>query len=273
NYVYKFYSPEEFSNKNNISYFLPHKFTPENIDFLKEIIIDFYFSGRYKIFSEVNGYCLTEDNAAGNPYRPVKLSADVTEDERTIIKTKKFGVYAIGTVRESATPVVPEMILISSSHRHIKSFYMARHEVTYKEYYRYCKVYSDVEQPAVHISWYDAIKYCNWLTLNTPGFTEEDCCYSGIPPDIRTDRYKKGYRLPSEDEWKYVLSKEPKSLGLYDIKLEPFMRCSQVYQWADNDRYYRYWTYNISGGCWGTFEPDDDRWYNIGFRLARTADT
>jgi formylglycine-generating enzyme required for sulfatase activity len=67
------------------------------------------------------------------------------------------------------------------------------------------------DRPILHISWYDAAAYCNWLS-EREGLPKEQWCYlpnekgqyadgMRLAPDILK---RKGYRLPTKAEWEYA---------------------------------------------------------------------
>lgn len=62
--------------------------------------------------------------------------------------------------------------------------------------------------PAMLLTWFDAVRYCRWLTFED-GLTEEDQCYPD--PDTEGDvtlckdfRQRRGFRLPTANEWEFA---------------------------------------------------------------------
>ena len=159
--------------------------------------------------------------------------------------------------------------------------------------------------PAVNVSWYNAVKFCNLLSELT-GLSP---CYQfgdGLD-DVLCDWTQKGFRLASEAEWQYacragtdgyrygeldniawyrensrnhvhpVCEKIPNAWGLYDMLGNVWEWCWDLY---DSERYGSYRVFR--GGGWSdesrlcgatcrrrsipSFQIDD-----LGFRIARTA--
>jgi len=157
-----------------------------------------------------------------------------------------------------------------------RSFYVGKYAVTFDEYDRFCDEtvgqsrkddngWGRGRMPVIHVTWYDAVAYCNWLS-EKEGFTP---CYSGKGKVTNCDFAANGYRLPTEAEWEYaargghdsrgyryagsddpgevawfgdnsgdrahpVGQKQPNELGLYDMSGNLFEWC---WDWYAEDYY------------------------------------
>ncbi|MBU1877381.1 MAG: SUMF1/EgtB/PvdO family nonheme iron enzyme, partial [Chloroflexi bacterium] len=157
-----------------------------------------------------------------------------------------------------------------------RPFYISKYEVTQEQYRRFCVDTPGAKRPqdlgwgngpqhSLPVVWYDAVKFCNWLS-EQEGLTP---CYSGKGRFTECDFSANGYRLPTEAEWEYaargghlsqgfeyagsddvdrvawyngnsaaqiqpVGQKQPNELGLYDMSGNAWEWCGDWY----SDTYY-----------------------------------
>jgi formylglycine-generating enzyme required for sulfatase activity len=90
----------------------------------------------------------------------------------------------------------------------MKPFFIGKHEVTQLEYREVMgtnpSYFKGPNLPVESVSWFDAIEYCNRLSLKnglTPAYTITGTINNRV---IHWDRDANGYRLPTEEEWEYA---------------------------------------------------------------------
>ena len=151
--------------------------------------------------------------------------------------TRIATIATAGPTSDKVEPIVPEMVLVEAGSFQMGStnggsdeqpvhtvhinrpFYIAKYAVTFEEYDRFCDDTIGIHRPqdswgrgtrpVSGVNWYDAVKYCNWLS-EKEGLT---LCYSGKGKVTQCDFSASGYRLPTEAEWEYAARGGHKSQG------------------------------------------------------------
>jgi formylglycine-generating enzyme required for sulfatase activity len=176
----------------------------------------------------------------------------------------------------------------------LSDYYIAKTQVTFAEYDLFCAAtgakkpddngWGRNKYPVINVSWYDAVEYCNWLSVQhgfTPAYSIDKTRKAGY--DLNERDLNKwivtpiigatGYRLPTEAEWEYAARGGNHSLG---YEYAGSNNLDEVGWYEDNSgdqthpvarkKHNELGLYDMSGNvcewCWDLYESEYYNWCN-----------
>jgi len=166
----------------------------------------------YKTISSFRNFRISHNNYAKTEFdKTEKIAVQLLQRIKNVIAAKmkrespNFIFIKGGEFADTLMQAEPEIV---------NSFFIAKWETTWKEYLKYCNETGAKKPtikkrrgnyPVVGVSWYDALKYCNWLSMKN-GFAPvyNIVEWDGSIISVGCNFQANGFRLPTFSEWKYA---------------------------------------------------------------------
>ncbi len=154
--------------------------------------------------------CISISSVSAQQKKGVSGKGDKGQVKRAPIDTTRFALVEGGSFTMGTDKFV-EAIENPPHSVTVKSFWLAKTEMTFEDYDKFCNEtkrdtmgsagWGRGKQPAIWVSWNDAVAYCNWLSVKEK---LSKCYFIDSTGAVTYLDTAKGYRLPTEAEWEFA---------------------------------------------------------------------
>ena len=226
---------------------------------------------RVKIYKGLIDQIIFEDDLVPNSDGRLTMKKKKSSKDKNLALVKS-GIFQMGSMKGNSNEKPVHSVTITYN------YMMSKKLVTFEEYDLFCKEtrreipndngWGREKRPAMNVSWWDAIKYCNWLSSKDGlkfSYNKDGILIDKAGNPVEDPSNVEGYRLPTEAEWEFaarggneskettyaggnevgevgwykfnsdnrtheVAQKNPNELGIYDMSGNVREWCSDSYQ-------------------------------------------